>query len=90
MVQSTPKCSKTRGNVSRSLAMVEVEQSAKSRPTLDATIRPIVVAGRHRGRDEHATKPLMESLGVVVGDELAKQMAKVAFAEDDEVPKARG
>ncbi len=30
----------------------------------------------------------MKSFGVVVRDELAKQVAKLAFAEDDEVPEA--
>jgi hypothetical protein len=52
--------------------MVEIERSAEPRPTLNATVRPVVVADRSGLGDELATEPLMKSFGVVVRDELAK------------------
>ena len=85
-------CPNNRGERLRGLAVIVVQQTAETWPTLDGAGGPVVVARRGRWPDELTTQLLVEALSEIVGDKFAEQMSKMAFAEDHEVvePEPKG
>ncbi len=62
----------------RRLSIVISERSAKSLPTLDATVGP---AGFPRWRDEFVIETLVIPLQMIMGDESANTRAEVIFSQ---------
>lgn len=62
----------------RRLSIVTSERSAKSLPTLDATVGP---AGFPRWRDEFVIETLVIPLQMIMGDESANTRAEVIFSQ---------
>ena len=83
-------CPNSRGECLRGLAVIVVQQTAETWPTLGGAGGPVVVARRRGWPDELTTQRLVEALAMMVGTELAEHVPKVPPTEDHEVTEALG
>ena len=65
--------------------MVEIQQSAEPRPTLDGAGSAVVVARRGTWPDEATADPLVVTARQIMVEEGPDQVPQVPFAEDDEM-----
>ena len=70
--------------------MAALEQSAEARAGNDGATRAVVVARNRARLDQPSREPLMITLGVVVLDVFAQEIAKVPHPEDHKVVEALG
>ena len=72
-----------------SLQRVEIEDPTEARTAVNGSFVIVVLRSRQR-RDQLPTQALMKSFGIVVLFELAKEVAKMPLAADQEVVQALG